>query len=99
MAKQLGEAFFVEKLNPICITWLSDSIYSIREAGLTNVRSLTQIFGSQWAVTHIIPKLLSLHVDKNYLHRLTPLFGMAILAGVLPVDVIRRMFLPVLVTL
>lgn len=99
LARQLGEPFFVEKLNPICITWLSDSIYSIREAGITNIRLLTEIFGFQWAVTHMIPKLLSLHVDRNYLHRLTPLFGMASLAPVLPLDVIRRLFLPVIVTL
>ena len=89
----------MEKLNPICITWLSDSIYSIREAALNNVKLLTEIFGPQWAVTHVIPKLLSLHVDKNYLHRLTPLFGMATLATVLPPDVIRRMFVPVIITL
>ena len=89
----------MEKLNPICITWLSDSIYSIREAALNNVKLLTESFGPQWAVTHVIPKLLSLHVDKNYLHRLTPLFGMATLATVLPPDVIRRMFVPVIITL
>ena len=99
LAKQLGEVFFVEKLNAICITWLSDSIYSIREAAITNIKLLTEIFGPQWAVTHVIPKLLSLHVDKNYLHRLTPLFGMAQLSQVLPADVVRRMFLPVIVTL
>ena len=47
----------------------------------------------------MLPKLLSLHVDKNYLHRLTPLFGMAALATAVPPDVIKRLFLPVLVTL
>jgi len=45
LAKQLGEVFFVEKLNAICITWLSDSIYSIREAAITNIKLLTEIFG------------------------------------------------------
>ena len=99
LAKQLGEAFFVEKLNPICITWLSDSIFSIREAAVTNIKALTEVFGAQWAVTHVIPKLLSLHVHANYLHRLTPLFGMAALSSVVPADVMRRMFIPVLVTL
>jgi len=38
-------------------------------------------------------------VDKNYLHRLTPLFGMATLASVVPPDVVRRMFVPVIITL
>lgn len=99
LAKQLGEAFFVDKLNPICITWLSDSIYSIREAAINNVKLLTEIFGAQWAVQHVIPKLLSLHVDKNYLHRLTPLFGMSALSTAVPADIIRRMFLPVILAL
>jgi serine/threonine-protein phosphatase 2A regulatory subunit A len=99
LARQLGEQFFNEKLNPICITWLNDSIYSIREAAINNLKLLTEIFGVPWAVNNMIPKLLSLHVDKNYLHRLTPLFGMATLSAVLPPDTIRKMFLPVLVTL
>jgi hypothetical protein len=47
----------------------------------------------------MIPKLLSLHVDKNYLHRLTPLFGMATLSTTLPADTVRKMFVPVLLTL
>jgi serine/threonine-protein phosphatase 2A regulatory subunit A len=78
---------------------LNDSIFSIREAAILNLKHLTEVFGVQWATNHVIPKLLSLHVDKNYLHRLTPLFGMGALSSVLPPDVIRKMFLPVLVTL
>mmetsp|Transcript_48390 Transcript_48390/g.35601 ORF Transcript_48390/g.35601 Transcript_48390/m.35601 type:complete len:102 (-) Transcript_48390:32-337(-) len=42
---------------------------------------------------------MSLHIEQNYLHRLTPLFGMATLAPVLTPDVIRKHFLPVLITL
>lgn len=63
MAKQLGEVFFNEKLIPICITWLSDSIFSIREAAVNNLKSLTEVFGVTWASKHVIPKLLSLHVE------------------------------------
>ena len=99
LARQLGESFFNDKLSPICIAWLNDSIYSIREAAINNLKQLTEIFGVQWAATHSIPKLLSLHVDKNYLHRLTPLFGMSTLATVVTPDVVRKMFIPVLATL
>ena len=95
----MGEAFFTEKLSPICITWLNDNIYSIREASINNLKSLTEIFGIPWAQKHAIPKLLSLHVETSYLHRLTPLFGMAALAPVMNADIIKRMFLPVLVTM
>ena len=47
----------------------------------------------------MIPKLVALHTDSNYLHRLTPLFGIAKLAGSVPVEIIRRQFVPVLSTL
>ena len=63
LAQQLGESFFNEKLCPICIKWLMDSIYSIREAAIKNLMLLTQIFGIQWASKQIIPKLLSLSVE------------------------------------
>jgi serine/threonine-protein phosphatase 2A regulatory subunit A len=45
LAKQLGENFFNEKLNPISISWLNDSIFSIREAAIKNIKQLTEIFG------------------------------------------------------
>jgi len=99
LAKQLGESFFNDRLLPICITWLNDSIFSIREASLKNLYELTVIFGSAWTVNKILPKLLSLHVETNYLHRLTPLFGIATLATTLPPEVIRKHILPVIATL
>ena len=34
LAKQLGEAFFNEKLNPISFAWLKDPIFMIREAAI-----------------------------------------------------------------
>lgn len=91
--------FFNDKLSPICITWLSDSIFSIREAAIKNLRELTEIFGVAWASKQVIPQLLSLQVNSNYLHRLTPLFGMAQLSQVMNPEAIKKLFLPVLATL
>ena len=45
LATQLGEDFFVEKLNPICVNWLTDSIFTIREAAVTNLKEITVVFG------------------------------------------------------
>ena len=95
----MGEEFFVEKLNPICVNWLTDSIFMIREAAINNLKLITAVFGHQWLSRYMIPKLLALHTDPNYLHRLTPLFGIAKLGGSVPVEVIRRQFVPVLSTL
>ncbi|CDW78034.1 serine threonine-protein phosphatase 2a 65 kda regulatory subunit a beta isoform-like [Stylonychia lemnae] len=99
LAKQLGEVFFNEKLSPICITWLSDNIFSIREAALNNLKQLTEIFGVTWATKYVVPQLLSLQVNSNYLHRLTPLFGIAQMSQVMPSEAIKKLFLPVLATL
>lgn len=77
IAEELGESFFTEKFVPICVKWLGDSIYSIRVAAITNLKELTKLLGSQWAERNVIRHLLELQTDNNYLHRLTPLFGIS----------------------
>lgn len=102
LARQLGEAFFNEKLNPICIDWMKDSIFTIREASLENIKQLSIIFGTPWAQKNILPKLLGLHSESNYLHRLTSLFGIAQLSEQfqqLPAETTKKMIMPVLNTL
>lgn len=34
LAQQLGESFFTDKLLPICLKWLYDTVYSIRMAAI-----------------------------------------------------------------
>jgi serine/threonine-protein phosphatase 2A regulatory subunit A len=68
---------------------LIDSIYSIRVAAIENLKELTIIFGSKWAEKTIILKLLELKDNKNYLHRLTALFGISELSKVLIPDVVK----------
>ncbi len=99
LARQLGESFFNEKLTPICIAWLSDPIFSIRESAVNNLKSLTEMFSASWADKHIVPKLLSLHVEVNYLHRQTPIAGIRVLTSVVTPDIVQKKFLPVLQTL
>jgi len=81
------------------VNWLTDSIFTIREAAITNLKEITAVFGHQWLTRYMLPTLLALQTDANYLHRLTPLFGIAALGGSVPVDTIRRQFMPVLLTL
>jgi serine/threonine-protein phosphatase 2A regulatory subunit A len=40
LAKKLGEAFFSEKLNKICMDWLKDPIFSIREVAIENINKI-----------------------------------------------------------
>lgn len=99
LARQLGENFYNEKLNPISTAWLRDSIFTIREAAIENYKEISKIFGAQWASTCAVPRIVQLHTDSNYLHRLTTLFGIQALSQSCSVDTIRRQFIPVMLTL
>ncbi|XP_036881711.1 serine/threonine-protein phosphatase 2A 65 kDa regulatory subunit A alpha isoform isoform X1 [Manis javanica] len=74
LAGQLGVEFFDEKLNSLCMAWLVDHVYAIREAATSNLKKLVEKFGKEWAHATIIPKVLAMSGDPNYLHRMTTLF-------------------------
>ncbi|XP_072325015.1 serine/threonine-protein phosphatase 2A 65 kDa regulatory subunit A beta isoform-like isoform X2 [Scyliorhinus torazame] len=74
LAGQLGVEFFNEKLNSICMAWLVDHVFAVREAATNNLKKLTQKFGKIWAQNTIIPKVLAMSSNPNYLHRMTTLF-------------------------
>lgn len=61
----------------ICLQWLSDPVYSIRQAALSNFKELTRIFGAEWAQKHILQSMLDMRTHANYLYRLVALFGVA----------------------
>lgn len=69
LAGQLGQEFFDQKLRKLCMDWLSDHVYAIREAATLNTKKLVDQFGSSWAENTIIPSVLVMARDKNYLHR------------------------------
>lgn len=69
LAGQLGQEFFDQKLRKLCMDWLSDHVYAIREAATINTKKLVDQFGSAWAESTIIPSVLVMARDKNYLHR------------------------------
>ena len=54
---QLGVEFFNEKLNSLCMSWLIDQVYAIREAAANNLKKLVEKFGTEWAQVTVIPKV------------------------------------------
>ena len=78
LAKQLGVAFFDEKLAQLSMNWLGDPVYSIREAATVNLESLTKEFGAEWAKVTILPRVLQMATSPNYLYRMTVLFSVAV---------------------
>ena len=71
LATQLGKQFFDEQLGTLCMSWLGDTVYSIREAATVNLRKLTEAFGVEWARAAIVPKVVGMAKHPNYLYRMT----------------------------
>ncbi|CAG8503799.1 11723_t:CDS:10 [Diversispora eburnea] len=99
LASQLGVAFFDEKLGNLCMSWLGDNVYSIREAATVNLKKLTEVFGVEWAKSTIIPKVLAMGSHPNYLFRMTTIFAITTMAPAVTPEVIRDHILPIVNTL
>lgn len=63
-----------EKQEAEDVLLLSPAVYAIREAATNNLMKLVQKFGTEWAQNTIVPKVLVMANDPNYLHRMTTLF-------------------------
>ncbi|PIO22739.1 hypothetical protein AB205_0008830, partial [Aquarana catesbeiana] len=95
--KDEGVEFFDEKLNSLCMAWLVDHVYAIREAATSNLKKLVEKFGKEWAQATIIPKVLAMSNDPNYLHRMTTLFCINVLSEVCGQDITTKHMLPTVV--
>lgn len=78
LATQLGVQFFDDKLGNLCMSWLGDNVYSIREAATVNLKRLTDVFGVEWAGKTIIPQVLAMGSHPNYLYRMTTVFAITV---------------------
>ena len=94
LAKQLGKEFFTEKLSSLCVGWLGDDIASIRQAAAANLKELTALFGTEWAIQHLLPSIVEIRENKSYLRRLTALQACAMMATVMDAQAARSEMLP-----
>jgi len=78
LASQLGVNFFDEKLSQLCMGWLGDTVFSIRDAATRNLKKLTEVFGVEWANEAIIPKVMAMGAHPNYLYRMTTCFAITV---------------------
>ncbi|KAI0312618.1 ARM repeat-containing protein [Amylostereum chailletii] len=89
LATQLGKPFFDEQLANLCMSWLGDTVYSIREAATVNLKKLTEVFGVEWARSAIVPKVVNMGAHPNYLYRMTTVQAIGTIAPSLDLDIIR----------
>ena len=85
LASQLGVSFFDEKLSSLCMSWLGDTVFSIREASTQNLKKLTEVFGVEWATEAIVPKVMAMGQHPNYLYRMTTCFAVSVRIPALPI--------------
>jgi len=88
LATQLGKQFFDEQLGNLCMSWLGDTVYSIREAATVNLKQLTDAFGAEWARTAIVPKVVGMANHPNHLYRMTTVQAITTIAPSLNFDII-----------
>jgi serine/threonine-protein phosphatase 2A regulatory subunit A len=65
LAGQLGVDFFNDKLAYLCMAWLVDHVYAIREAATMNLKKLVEQFGPEWAKNTVIPKVSNQRTRSN----------------------------------
>jgi serine/threonine-protein phosphatase 2A regulatory subunit A len=78
LATQLGMDFFDDKLGNLCMSWMGDTVFSIREAATINMKKLTEVFGLEWARQMIIPRILAMGKHGNYMYRMTTVFAITV---------------------
>lgn len=96
LAEQLGQDFFTERLANLSMVWLGDDVFTVRRAAADNLRRLVLLFGGQWAMEMMMPRIDRLHVHTNYLHRMTALYAMQALIKVLSVAEQEMYLLPII---
>lgn len=99
LASQLGVGFFDEKLLGLCLSWLGDAVFSIRDAATTNLKKLVEIFGYEWAKNTVLPQVIEMAHNENYLYRMTTLFTLSTMATSLTPEIIKEKVLPTVLEL
>ncbi|SJL05596.1 probable ser/thr protein phosphotase 2A regulatory subunit A [Armillaria ostoyae] len=89
LAKQLGKPFFDEQLGNLCMSWLGDTVFSIRESATVNLKKLIEVFGLDWAKIAIVPRVMGMGQHPNYLFRMTTVQAITIIAPSLSLEIVQ----------
>lgn len=96
LAEHLGVQFFNQQLSDFCLSWLWDTVFSIRQAAVNNLTKLTNIFGPEWCRDEIISRLLKFDSQllENFIYRFTLLSALTALVPVISLDAVTDQVLP-----
>ena len=96
LAKHLGKEYFGEKLSALCMAWLDDGVHSIRRAATENLMLLTELFGEEWSVEHVLPRIERMQMHQNYLHRTTALYVLQVVVKYFSMATIDKKVVPII---
>lgn len=95
VSSQLGVEFFNAHLMKLCLMWLKDPVYAVRQKTVEILEKLIEAFGKAWASKVIIPEVLSMARETHFTHRLTCLFAINRMMHAVPVETTVAQLLPV----
>jgi len=65
---------YQNKLESLFMSSLRDSVYSVRKEAILQLKTISTLFGPQWTVEHLLPKILELYSNSaGYANRVTTL--------------------------
>jgi serine/threonine-protein phosphatase 2A regulatory subunit A len=104
LARQLGPAVFEAQpeLADLCLSWLADPVFAVREAAAGNLRRLAEVFGAAWADAVLVPRLLALRPEDSrtaFQQRMTALAAMVTLGEAVGAPVLTARLLPAIALL
>ncbi|KAH8258950.1 hypothetical protein KR038_011071 [Drosophila bunnanda] len=99
LARERGQEFFDQKLRDLCMGFLNDCVFAVREAGVENIRKIVELFGGAWAERSTIPLILAMSGNGSYFYRMTCLFCVSALAEVCGMDITTNLMLPTVLQL
>lgn len=97
LAKCLGEDQFTQELKELFTVWLTDPVYSIRDASATNFRRLCEVLGNTWSEANVVPQLQPLLAHKNYLYRIAAVLCVGAVAESVPGSLVDAHLVPMVV--
>merc|ERR1740121_1066609 len=95
LAKIFGVEMFQSKLEALFLTSLRDSVHSVRQGAIQKLSEICDSFGGQWTVEHLFPKLVEQYsMSVGYANRVTTLQAIPQVAGVMSVDQVTQLVVP-----
>jgi len=102
LARSLGKDGFDSaklSLSAVCLNWLLDNVFAVRDCATKTVSRVCEVFGDDWAKSKIFPRITAMASEKAYLSRLTTLIAVKVMCEKAGADTATSVLLPIVTKL